>query len=126
MFEHPWPALKGPVFIGLNELFEGRQMPIKAFKESIFSTHSLPLPSDTNDDFDGVLTLDIQSVSSAIKLTQRKNVKILLQIHYCIDCLYYLHKYKLVIPLKIFWARLEKVVYHYIGKISHKRIRDMK
>ena len=61
----------------LNKRLEGRQMSIKAFKGSIFSTHPLLLPSDISDDFDRALRSDIQSTSSAIKPTQGKIVKTL-------------------------------------------------
>lgn len=62
----------------VNELLQGRQILINVFKSRISSTHSRPLPSRININFDITLASEHQSTPSPIKPTKAKGIKILL------------------------------------------------
>ena len=69
---------KDLILMTVNELFQGRQILINVFKSRIFSTHSRPLPSRININFDRTLTSEPQSTPSPIKLAKAKGIKTLL------------------------------------------------
>ena len=69
---------KDLILMTVNELFQGRQILINVFKSRIFSTHSRPLPSRININFDRTLTSEPQSTPSPIKPAKAKGIKTLL------------------------------------------------
>ena len=66
---------KDLILMTVNELFQGRQILINVFKSRIFSTHSRPLPSRININFDRTLTSEPQSTPSPIKPAKAKGIK---------------------------------------------------
>lgn len=69
---------KDLILMTVNKLLQGRQILINVFKSRIFSTHSRPLPSRININFDRTLTSEPQSTLSPIKPAKAKVIKTLL------------------------------------------------
>ena len=69
---------KDLILMTVNKLLQGRQILINVFKSRIFSTHSRPLPSRININFDRTLTSEPQSTPSPIKPAKAKVIKTLL------------------------------------------------
>ena len=69
---------KDLILMTVNKLLQGRQILINVFKSRIFSTHSRPLPSRININFDRTLTSEPQSTPSPIKPAKAKGIKTLL------------------------------------------------